>query len=206
MNKGYAYDNRTLKQPPFGGIEEDIIGILTFFNKLGIIYNKEIFMKKIFVLIFFVSFIINSYAQDIPNWVRGGMSINEVKNELKITQNENMNNMEIGSGKLGEGIWEEREKNLYIYLEIISFSPFQSGIIYQFLFDSENKLNAFWIIGKFEKQQLIDSFTNKYGSFTIDEDGDYEWIKNLSQNIVAISVKIEQNNHANILFFFSGYN
>ena len=134
-------------------------------------------MKKISLFfVFFLIFILNSHSQEMPSWVKYGMSINEIKIMLGVDSyniSDGTNN-EIGKGFWG-GLRPGGRENLYVYITQNDFS-------YNFEIDPQIGLISLQINGNYNVKKLVGSISNKYGYSLFDGDS-YYWTREAGSNL-----------------------
>jgi len=137
-------------------------------------------MKIIFLILFlFLSVVL--FSQEIPNWIRYGLTIEEVKEYLNIR---NFMEFEYGyENQLGFGFWTRygtNELNQFAFSNIegvnslaqyitmssdeIRINRERSGS-YTFLFDSQNKLTAFNFLIISNYEDMLNTLSERFGSF-----------------------------------------
>ena len=164
-------------------------------------------MKLNFVIVFLLFTISNVFSQDIQSWIRYGMTINEIKQALKISSvTRNGVTMEFGSGNgLGSGVWAYDRENNYGYVTNESLLAGRAVKNYHFVFNQQNKLIEFWFMGEYNFQRLLREFTSKYGQPTVDM-GDftyYSFTLNMPNNVEKIIIVEFKDtpNFVNIAYF-----
>ena len=144
----------------------------------------------------------NPYSHEIPNWIKGGMTIDEVKAKLNVTRYENDNSLEIGYDlALGGGIWMYDGDNKYSLSDMAS----DNFRVYTFAFDSDNKLNVFNIAFFTDDHiELINNFNSRYGLYNRTPEERFFWIINRPTNVFYVVVSFELYDgryHVNIGYF-----
>ena len=143
----------------------------------------------------------------VPEWVKFGLSVSEVKNYLGVME---INNLELGFGsELGDGLWMQSGDGIYLYIPVFQL---ESGILseqiigrksYVFGFDSYYGLNTFWYGGDYNYQHILENFFEKYGISSDERQGDlsegFTFIDNLPENIHRIEI-FQSNENVYIVY------
>jgi len=138
--------------------------------------------SKLLILIFvFINNIL--YSQNIPDWLKMGMTKSEIENYLN-----------------GQYL-SHKNDDLYISVNTQNF------IIYQYNIDKINGLNQYWVIGLyFDIKKILDNFSMFYGDPIINNN-QYWWYNShtdLPVDVLAICITAS-GDAVNITYFFSNF-
>jgi hypothetical protein len=160
---------------------------------------------------------------DIPEWVKYGLSIDEVKKSLGITNFSEITNLagitslgtlEYGIGsELGLGVGIYMDDSYYFFpffqlLQLIKGEKSREEMVgYGFSFDSQNKLTTLTFLSNHSYINLLNNFTNKYGMpLEINWENFYAvhgFTENLPDNIGSISItQLSQKDGSRVVIFY----
>jgi hypothetical protein len=138
-----------------------------------------------------------NYGQEIPSWIKYGLTINEIKNILGVDRNGISARTD---NEVGAGVFMPRpeKQNLYYYVT-------DNEISYQFDIDPKNGLTNLVIASKYNVLDLIRNLTYKYGSPHFDDDKIF-WSRENRNDLpryieVIVIVNYEDGNFANVFYF-----